>query len=93
MLVRLIYEASLDLSLVASTLGVRDEALHFDPNIRSPFIEDIFLMWGGGDSAHGLRQPPTRAARRFMQLLPHSVRISEVLARFHGGGQYMEGRM
>jgi hypothetical protein len=91
MLVRLIYEASLDLALVASTLGVRDEALHYDPRIRSPFMEDLFLMWGSGDTARG--SALTRAAQQFVRLQPHSARISAILARIHRGGEYLEGRM
>jgi hypothetical protein len=93
MLVRLIYESSIDLALVARTLGVRDEALHYGRKIRRPFVEDMFLVWNGGDTVRGLPRPRTQAARQFVQLQPHNARISAMLARFHRGGEYLDGRM
>jgi hypothetical protein len=97
-LVRLIYECSLDLQLVAATLGIEDARLRYDPDAENPlrtaFVEDLFSMFGAGPLARGAPQPPlTEAGQEFARLQAYSARMSTVLASRHRGGAYLEGRM
>lgn len=72
-------------------MGIADPALRYDASaanpLRTPFIEDIFLLFGAGEDVTNIAgRPRTSAARDFVRMQPRGPRYSRSCATSTGAG-------